>query len=242
MKVSIIIPTYNEEGTIRSVVEVARTASFGVSAEREIIVINDGSRDNTSQILHDLPGIKLITLKENQGKGAAIKMGFQAADGDYVLIQDADLEYDVKDYPRLLKPLFDSRVDVVFGNRFHGEVHTVQYFRNYMGNKFLTFLSNIFTGLNLGDMECGYKAFRREVLDSFKNHLQSRRFGIEPELVARVARGRSSLSGSRWRICEVPVNYYGRRYEEGKKIGVWDGIKAIFVIFYFSFFGSAKRK
>jgi len=227
MKVSIIIPVYNEEKTVRGVIDAVRAASFDVSVEREIIVVDDGSQDKTGSILKEIPGIKLIMLEKNQGKGVAVKHGFLEATGDFVLIQDADLEYDVKDYPKLLKPFLDGNADVVFGNRFHGEKHTVIYFRNFLGNKFLTFLSNLLTGLNLGDMEVGYKMFRKEVADSFKEKLMSKRFGIEPELVARVARGR-------WRVSEVPVNYFSRTYGEGKKIGAWDGVKAIFAIIYFN--------
>ncbi|MBI4121334.1 MAG: glycosyltransferase family 2 protein [Candidatus Ryanbacteria bacterium] len=229
MKISIIIPVYNEAKTISRVVMAVRAASFGAPAEREIIVVDDGSSDGTGNIISSLSGVVSVSHAVNQGKGAAVKTGMQEATGDFVLIQDADEEYDVGDYPKIFKPLFEGRADVVFGNRFHGEAHTVRYFRNYVGNKFLTFLSNACTGVNLGDIEVGYKAFRKEVIDAFKSNLQSKRFGIEPELVARVARGG-------WRVAEVPVNYYGRTYEEGKKIGVWDGIKAIVAIIYFNFF------
>jgi len=237
MKVSIVIPVFNEEKTAKSVIDAVRLASFGVDVEREIIVVDDGSQDNTPTILKKITDIKLIGLEKNQGKGAAVKCGLRAATGDFVLIQDADLEYDVKDYPKLLKPLLEGVADVVFGNRFYGEKHTVIYFRNYVGNKFLTFLSNLLTGLDLGDMEVGYKVFRKEVVDSFKEKLISKRFGIEPELVARVAHGKPALpngSRGRWRIAEVPVNYYSRTYKEGKKIGAWDGVKAIFAIIYFN--------
>ena len=227
MRISIVIPVYNEEKTVRSVIDAVRAASFGVPVEREIIVVDDGSQDKTESALKEISDIKLIMLEKNQGKGAAVKRGFLEATGDFILIQDADLEYDVKDYPKLLKPLLDGSADVVFGNRFHGEKHTVIYFRNYLGNKFLTFLSNLLTGLKLGDMEVGYKMFRKDVVDSFKEKLVSKRFGIEPELVARVARGE-------WRVSEVPVNYFSRTYGEGKKIGAWDGIKAIFAIVYFN--------
>jgi glycosyltransferase involved in cell wall biosynthesis len=227
MKISIIIPVFNEANTLKEVIGHVKFAPFGYTADREIIVVDDASTDDSASILASIENIKLTRLPKNQGKGAALKRGFQMASGDIVLIQDADLEYDTKDYPRLLKPVFDGRADVVFGNRFHGEVHSVIYFRNFVGNKFLTLVSNLFTGLNLGDMEVGYKVFRKEVLDSFKDKLVSKRFGIEPELVARVSHGS-------WKVVEVPVNYYGRTYEAGKKIGIWDGIKALGAIVYFS--------
>lgn len=230
-KVSIIIPVYNELRTVKQVIDSVKAASLGREAEKEIIVVDDGSKDGTGRILKTISDITVITLPENQGKGAALKAGFLAAQGDIVLIQDADLEYDVGDYPRLLAPFFERRADVVFGNRFHGEKHTVTYLRNYIGNKFLTLLTNLCTGLHLGDIEVGYKVFRKEVIDELKNDLQSKRFGIEPELVCKVARQKK-----RWKITEVPVNYYGRTYKEGKKIHVWDGIKAILAIIYFRFF------
>ena len=231
MKVSIIIPVYNEERTIKQVVGAVLAAPLGADIEKEVIVVDDGSSDGTPAILKTISGVSVIVLPENQGKGAALKAGFLAVHGDVVLIQDADFEYDIGDYPRLLAPIFEKRADVVFGNRFHGEKHTVTYLRNYVGNKFLTFLTNLCTGLRLGDIEVGYKVFRREVVDGLKYGLQSKRFGIEPELVCKVARHKE-----RWRVSEVPVNYSGRTYAEGKKIHWWDGVKAIFAIIYFRFF------
>jgi len=229
MKLSIVIPVYNEKNTVREVV----SRVFAVpleDVEKEIILVDDGSTDGTRDVLKSISDVKTIFLEKNMGKGAALKRGFLETTGDIVLIQDADFEYDPKDYPALLKPIQEGKADVVFGNRFHGQNNNVIYFRNYIGNRFLTLLSNMFTGLRIGDMEVGYKAFRKEVVFAIRNKLRSRRFGIEPEIVSRVAKGRM------WRVSEVPVNYYGRTYAEGKKIGVWDGLKAIAVIFYFNFF------
>lgn len=233
MKVSIIIPTYNEAKTLPQILEAVRAASFGFPAEREIIVVDDGSTDTTKELLAHEKNIVAIHLPANQGKGAALKEGFMRASGDIVMIQDADLEYDPADYPRLLEPIVKGRADVVYGSRFRGTYQRSIYFWNALGNKFVTMLSNLFTGLNLTDMETGYKAFRREVIDSFKNRLRSKRFGIEPELTARMAHARLE-NGHAVRVFEVPINYYGRTYEEGKKVGWWDGVKAVFAVIYFN--------
>lgn len=227
MKVSIIIPTYNEAKTLPQILEAVRAASFGFPAEREIIVVDDGSKDNTKELLTHEKDIITIYMPINQGKGTALKEGFARATGDIVMIQDADLEYDPADYPRLLEPIVKGRADAVYGSRFRGTYQRSIYFWNALGNKFVTMLSNFFTGLNLTDMETGYKAFRREIVDSFKNRLRSKRFGIEPELTARIAHVKA-------RVFEVPINYYGRTYEEGKKIGWRDGAKAVFAVFYFN--------
>ncbi|MFC1595095.1 glycosyltransferase family 2 protein [Patescibacteria group bacterium] len=235
MRVSIIIPVYNEEKTIQRVIEAVRSVDFGFDAEREIIVVDDSSSDNTLEILKNISEIEVIRHSKNQGKGAALKSGFQKSSGDIILVQDADLEYDPADLPALLKPILDGVADVVVGNRFLGKKSTVVYFRNFIGNKFITFFSNLFTGLKIGDVEVGYKIFRKEVINSFKDKLESKRFGIEPELIARIARGKDE-NGNHWRVKEVPINYYGRSYEDGKKIGIWDGIKAIFVIIYYNIF------
>jgi|SRR3989344_574000 len=229
MKISIIIPVYNEEQTIAHVIESVVRASLGRDAVKEIIVVDDGSNDGTRGILQNITGITVLALEKNEGKGAAVKKGFEHATGDVIVIQDADLEYDPRDYPALLRPLFEEKADVVFGTRFRGEYQRVLYYWHYVGNTMLTFLSNIFTNLNLSDMETGYKVFRREVVESIRSKLISKRFGVEPELVARVARGG-------WRIYEVPISYSGRTYREGKKIMWWDGVKAIFAILYFNIF------
>src|SRR3989344_2990558 len=207
MILSIIIPAYNEKDTISEIIQKVRDVSLA-GLEKEIIVVDDGSRDGTREILKSIPGIKYIFHEKNQGKGGAIKTGFKNAKGDILLIQDADLEYDPNEYSRLLAPILSGHADVVYGSRFIGsDPHRVLYIWHYMANKFLTTLSNIFTGLNLSDMETCYKAFRREVIDSFKNKLESKRFGIEPELTARIARGN-------WRVYEVGISYHGRTYQE----------------------------
>jgi glycosyltransferase involved in cell wall biosynthesis len=203
-----------------------------LSLNKEIIIVDDGSIDGTIEILRklDKSKYKIIFSEKNEGKGSSIKKGLLLATGDIVIIQDADLEYDPQDYLSLLQPILEREADVVFGSRFLGnKSHRVLYFWHYLGNKFLTFLSNMFTGLNLSDMEVCYKVFRKEVVDSFKNDLKSRRFGIEPELTARVARGG-------WKVYEVGVAYHGRTYSDGKKIGWKDGFSAIWSILRFGIF------
>ena len=231
MKVlSIIIPAYNEKETISDIIQKVRDVKLA-EIEKEIIVVDDGSTDGTRGILKSISGIKYIFHEKNQGKGGAIKTGFKNAKGDILLIQDADLEYDPNEYSRLLAPILSGHADVVYGSRFAGgDPHRVLYFFHYSGNRFLTILSNVFTGLNLSDMETCYKIFRREVVDSFKDKIKSRKFGIEPELTARVAKGR-------WRIYEVGISYYFRTYEEGKKINWKDGLAAIWHIIRFNVFG-----
>jgi len=190
--------------------------------------VDDGSTDGTADVLQRLadnePRITILRHERNQGKGAALRTGFAAATGDVVLVQDADLEYDPADYPRLLAPIRDGRADVVLGSRFIGDSHRVLYFWHYVGNCLVTLLSNVMSGLNLTDMEAGYKVFRREVLDGLR--LRSERFGIEPELVQKVARGG-------WRVYEVAVTYNGRTYAEGKKITWRDGLAALWHIVRF---------
>jgi len=229
MKLSVIIPSYNEKDTIATLIERVQNVTLP-HIEKEILVVDDGSTDGTREILKNTQGIRFIFHEKNKGKGGAVKTGFQNATGDIILIQDADLEYDPNEYDRLLAPILSGYADVVYGSRFIGrDPHRVLYIWHYMANKFLTTLSNIFTGLNLSDMETCYKAFRREVSDSFKDKLESKRFGIEPELTARIAKGK-------WRVYEIGISYYGRTYEEGKKINWKDGLAAMWHIMRFNLF------
>lgn len=225
---AVVIPAYNEEKTIREIVEQV-LARDEVS---ELVIVDDFSTDNTLQVLHDLASadtrIKLCFHDKNQGKGAAIRTGFQHISSDIVLIQDADLEYDPSEYPKLLKPILSGRADVVYGSRFMGSgEHRVLYFWHCLGNSFLTFLSNMFTNLNLTDMETCYKVFRREILSEFI--IEENRFGFEPEITAKVAKLKVP-------IYEVSISYYGRTYEEGKKIGWQDGVRAIYGILKYNIF------
>jgi glycosyltransferase involved in cell wall biosynthesis len=229
MKLSIVIPCYNERNTIRSIVEAVRASPVAV---KEIIVVDDCSTDGTREILKSEiePLVtRIIYHAVNQGKGAAVRTGFTAATGDAVIVQDADLEYDPQEYPRLLKPVLDGKADVVFGSRFMGaEAHRVVYFWHMVGNRFLTLLSNMCTNLNLTDMETCYKLFRRDVLQKIK--IEENRFGFEPEITAKMAQ----LEGVR--IYEVGISYYGRTYAEGKKIGWRDGFRAIYAIIKYNLF------
>jgi Glycosyl transferase family 2/Dolichyl-phosphate-mannose-protein mannosyltransferase len=226
---SIVIPAYNEQATIAHVLHTVLDADAGLA--KEIIVVDDCSKDGTRDILRELEResngrIKLVFHQQNQGKGAALRSGFQHASGDIVVVQDADLEYDPKDYPALLEPILNGRADVVFGNRFHGGAHRVLYFWHFQANQFLTLFCNLLTNLNLTDMEVGYKAFRREVLERIT--LRSNRFGFEPEVTIKIAK-------LGCRIYEVPIAYHGRTYEEGKKIGWKDGVAALWHMIKYRF-------
>jgi glycosyltransferase involved in cell wall biosynthesis len=206
-----------------------------VPIPKELVIVDDCSKDNSRAILKELeaeqPNIRLFFQPHNQGKGAALREGFKHAAGDVVIVQDADLEYDPAEYPKLIQPILDNRADVVFGSRFIGDSHRVLYYWHYVANKVLTMLSNMFTNLNLTDMETCYKVFRREVIQSVK--LRQDRFGFEPEITAKVARrGRKPP----WRIYEVPISYSGRTYEEGKKIGLKDAFNALWCIIRYRYF------
>ncbi len=234
-KLSIVIPVYNEEQTFQKLVGLVVDAPVQAGVMKEIICVNDKSTDGTAAKIDELPGLfpgvefKIHHKPVNQGKGAALRDGFKLATGDVILIQDADLEYDPRDYPKLLQPILDGRADVVFGSRFIGEPHRVLYYWHTWGNLLLTHFSNMFTNLNLTDMEVCYKVFRKSVLESID--IKCNRFGFEPEITAKVARIRPRL-----RIYEVGIAYYGRSYEEGKKITWKDGVKALLTIVRFGIF------
>lgn len=224
MKLTIIIPTYNEVGTIFEVIKKVKE----VSSDKEIIVVDDGSTDGIRNILKERrDGVKVLFHDTNKGKGAAIRTALPHITGDIVIIQDADLEYDPSEYPRLISPILEGKADVVYGSRLMGGPHRVLFYWHSVGNKIITTLSNIFTDLNLSDMETGYKVFRAEVLKKIK--IESNRFGFEPEITAKIAK-------MGCRIYEVPISYWGRDYTEGKKIKWKDGVAAIYWIIKYNLF------
>jgi len=227
MKVSVVIPVYNEIDTIEEIL--ARVDK--VPIKKEIIVIDDlsidGTRERLKKIVADKENVKVIYHNRNKGKGAALRTGFASVTGDIVIIQDADLEYDPNEYPKLLEPISDGRADVVYGSRFIGGPHRVLFFWHYVGNKLLTLISNALTNLNLTDMETCYKIFKRQILKDI--NLKSNRFGFEPEFTAKISK-------KRLRIYEVPISYSGRTYSEGKKITWKDGFVALCLIFWYRFF------
>jgi len=229
---SIVIPVYNEHETLLTLL--SRVLETEIPLKKELVLVDDYSTDGTRELYPTLaekfPGtdIKVFMHEQNQGKGAAVRFGFSKITGDVAVIQDADLEYDPNDYPKLLKPILDGRADVVYGSRFvGGDEHRVLYYWHYLGNRFLTSVSNCFTNLNLTDMETCYKCMKAEVVASL--NLKSDRFGIEPEMTQKIARGN-------WRVYEVGISYSGRSYEEGKKITWKDGVRALYSIVKYAWF------
>jgi glycosyltransferase involved in cell wall biosynthesis len=230
MKLSVVIPVYNESGTLENLIQRVSAVDYG--CELEIVIVDDGSQDGSGDIAQSLSSrhgnLVFLRHEKNAGKGAALRTGFARASGDIVIVQDADLEYDPREIPSLIELILDDIADVVFGSRFLSRgPHRVLYYRHYLANRMFTTLSNLLTNLNLTDIEVCYKAFRREVLESIR--IEEERFGFEPEITAKVAKGN-------WRIYEVPISYYGRTYEEGKKIGWRDGVRALYCILKYNLF------
>jgi glycosyltransferase involved in cell wall biosynthesis len=241
MKISIVIPIYNEEKTVASIIErVTNAPLYAPDAQREIIVVDDCSGDGTAAELRRLSGtaVRVITHDQNRGKGAALRTGFSHCTGDIIIIQDADLEYNPDEYPLLLAPIIDGHADVVYGSRFIGaQRHRVLYFWHSLGNKCLTLLSNVFTDLNLTDMETCYKVMKRSIASRLT--IEEDRFGFEPEITAKIA---SLARGENIRIYEVGISYHGRTYHEGKKIGIKDALRALYCIVKYNLFASKRKK
>ncbi|HVN63496.1 MAG TPA: glycosyltransferase family 2 protein [Candidatus Binataceae bacterium] len=224
-KISVVIPVFNEAATIRQVIDRALDCGF----DAEVVVVDDASTDGTREILHEInhPKVRCFYHTVNRGKGAALRLGFAAASNPYVFVQDADLEYDPRDYAMMLPPMLDGRADMVYGSRFLAGTHRVLLFWHYVANRLLTLASNMISDLNLSDMETGMKGFVREKLLTLT--LSANRFTFEPEVTAKAAR-------ANWRIYEVPVSYSGRTYAEGKKVGIRDAVTALCAILYYRFF------
>jgi glycosyltransferase involved in cell wall biosynthesis len=232
MKLSIVIPVFNEAPTVGVVLQRVLAVDYGENAELDIVLVDDASTDGTGELMSRLadgnPCVRVYRHEQNMGKGAALRTGFGEVKGDIVVVQDADLEYNPRDIPRLIEPILSGDADVVYGTRFQAfGPRRVLYYWHEVGNKFLTTLSNMLTNLNLTDMEVGYKAFRRKVLESIR--IEEDRFGVEPELTAKVAKGD-------WVIYEVPISYWGRTYSEGKKIGWKDGVYALYCLLKYNLF------